>query len=210
MHSSFPKSTISIVNRNGDVLYQNIKAVFANNMFLIEDIKLIFEEGDIIEKMLPNGKSERYEILETGFTEGLSSIPAHFQTQVRKIIKHKAENVQGHTPSIINNTYSGVANLQIQQNTHDSSQVMNIQNGLDYEQLELIVELLESKKLNKIIPADQEEEFENMKSSLGTYVVKKESEGKIKALLTSLKTFLGTCATSAASAIIIEQINKII
>jgi hypothetical protein len=210
MLSNFPKSNISIFNRDGEVLYQNIKAVFADNIFVIEDIKLIFEEGDIIEKMLPNGNSERYEILETGFTEGLSSIPAHFQTKVRKIIKHKAENIQGHTPSIINNTYSGVANLQVQQNTHNSSQVMSIQNGLDYEQLELIVELLESKKLNRIIPTDQESEFENMKSSLEKAVVTREPEGKIKALLTSLRTFLGTCAASAASAIIIEQINKII
>ena len=210
MLSSFPKSTISIVNRDGDVLYQNIKAVFADNMFLIEDIKLIFEEGDIIEKLLPNGKSERYEIIETGFTEGLSTIPAHFQTKVRKIIRHKAENMQWHAPSVINNTYSGVANLQVQQNTHNSSQVMSIQSGLDYEQLELIVELLESKKLNRIIPTDQESEFENMKSSLETAVIAREPEGKIKALLTSLRTFLGTCAASAASAIIIEQINKII
>ena len=210
MLSNFPKSNISIINRDGEVLYQNIKAVFADNIFVIEDIKLIFEEGDIIEKMLPNGNSERYEILETGFTDGLSTIPAHFQTKVRKVIKHKAENIQRHTPSVINNTYSGVANLQVQQNTHNSSQVMSIQSGLDYDQLELIVDLLESKKLNRIIPTGQESEFENMKSSLETAVVTREPEGKIKALLTSLRTFLGTCAASAASAIIIEQINKII
>lgn len=210
MLSSFPKSTISIVNRDGDVLYQNIKAVFADNTFLIEDIKLIFEEGDIIEKMLPNGKSERYEILETGFTEGLSSIPAHFQTKVRKIINHKAENIQGHTPSIINNTYSGVANLQVQQNTHNSSQVMSIQNGLDYEQIELILELLNCDKLKKEIPAERLNEFDRAKDNLESAILRKEPKEKIKPLLSFIKDFFITFGTSALSAMLVDQISKII
>jgi len=210
MLSSFPKSTISIINRRGEVLYQNIKTVFADSIFLIEDTTLIFEEGDIIEKTLPNGISERYEILETGYTEGLGSISAHFQVKVKKIIKHKVDNIQGRSPNIIHNTYSGVANLQIQQNTYDSVQVMKTQNNMDYEQLELIVELLDTKRLNEAILAEQEDEFKNIKRSLESAVSEKESEGKIKSLLASLKNFLSTCITSAASTLIIDQINKIL
>ncbi|RFU93664.1 hypothetical protein DYP60_13635 [Sphaerochaeta halotolerans] len=210
MLSGFPKSTISIINRDGEVLYQNIKAVFADNMFLIEDIKLIFEEGDIIEKLLPNGKSERYEILETGFNEGLSTIPAHFQTKVRKIIKHKAENIQGYTPSIINNTYSGVANLQVQQNTHNSSQVMNIKNGLDYEQIELILELLKCDKVKNEIPAERLSEFEKAKDDLESAIQRKDPKEKIKPVLSFIKNLIFTCGTSALSAMVVDQISKII
>jgi hypothetical protein len=49
--------------------------------------RLPFEEGDSIERTLPNGFTERYRILDLGFQARLHSIPDHFQLKVQKELK---------------------------------------------------------------------------------------------------------------------------
>jgi hypothetical protein len=46
---------------------------------------LLVEDGDTVERRLPNGTLERFHVLDTGFHPGLHSIQPHFQMEVEKL-----------------------------------------------------------------------------------------------------------------------------
>ena len=54
---------VSLIKSNGD-RYDNIRANLQSNVgkMLTQEMKIPFEEGDIIERILPNGINEQYEI----------------------------------------------------------------------------------------------------------------------------------------------------
>lgn len=56
-------------------------------MILIEDGELDIEENDTIQRGLPNGKSEKYLVIDRGFMRVIGSFPNHYQTKVKKIIE---------------------------------------------------------------------------------------------------------------------------
>ncbi len=61
-----------------------LKAVFGKGKFTVFDGTLDVNEGDLIDRPLPNGKAERYDVLEVNFTHKFHSIPAHIDMEVRK------------------------------------------------------------------------------------------------------------------------------
>ncbi len=83
--SHFPTEKIAIIKTNGTII-EGIDAFFSDNMFLIEDGELDIEENDTIQRSLPNGKSEKYLVIDRGFMRAIGSFPNHYQTRVKKII----------------------------------------------------------------------------------------------------------------------------
>jgi hypothetical protein len=77
------RDTVSLIKQSGQ-RFDGIKAGVQEKMIFIHDATLLAEDGDIIERVLPNGITERFTILDTGFHKGLHSIPDHFQMKVRK------------------------------------------------------------------------------------------------------------------------------
>ncbi|MES2923888.1 MAG: hypothetical protein V4819_20205 [Verrucomicrobiota bacterium] len=61
-----------------------LQAAFGNNEFTVFDGTLDVTEGDLIDRPLPNGKAERYDITNASFTHKFHSIPAHVRMTVRK------------------------------------------------------------------------------------------------------------------------------
>src|SRR3984893_13988756 len=61
-----------------------LRAVFAKNAFTVFDGSLDVTEGDCIDRPLPNGKAERYDIVEVNFTHKFHELPAHVDMKVRK------------------------------------------------------------------------------------------------------------------------------
>lgn len=56
-----------------------------NKRLITFDMNLDVEDNDVAERTLPNGKIERFRILDTGFNSGLHGIPASFQMRVEKV-----------------------------------------------------------------------------------------------------------------------------
>jgi len=50
-----------------------------------KDGNLPVQEGDVVERKLPNGMIETYVVEERGFRKGMHSIPDHYQMKVRKV-----------------------------------------------------------------------------------------------------------------------------
>lgn len=61
-----------------------LKASFGKGKFTVFDETLDVSEGDLIERPLPNGKAERYDIVDVEFSQGLHDIPPSYSLQVHK------------------------------------------------------------------------------------------------------------------------------
>jgi len=60
------------------------KTSFSENTFTIFDGTLDVGEGDVIDRPLPNGKAERYDIFDVSYQHKFHGIPAHVSLKVRK------------------------------------------------------------------------------------------------------------------------------
>lgn len=97
------------------------KATVSQNTAIISDEQLDINEGEKLIRALPNGKEEVYLVLDSEFSPGLASIPAHFNLTLRKATAVQAPSMR-HTTVNIHNS-SG-----IQVGDHN---VVNIQNALN-------------------------------------------------------------------------------
>ena len=61
-----------------------LKVAFSKDKFTVFDHTLDVSEGDTVERSLPNGKTERYDIIHVHFSQGLQQIPPSYGLQVRK------------------------------------------------------------------------------------------------------------------------------
>lgn len=114
---------VSLLKQDGTRV-DNIRAQVGAKKIMIDDVKLAIEEGDLIERELPNGLTERFLVLDRGFKQGLggpSRIPPHYQVEVRKESKISPANPR----SVVYNLYG--ANPRVNNNSIDAS--MNVVNA---------------------------------------------------------------------------------
>jgi hypothetical protein len=74
---------VALVKKDGR-RFPNVPASVQHGKIFIDDASLPVEEGDHIERELPNGLTERFLVLDRGFYKGMHDIPDHYQIQVRK------------------------------------------------------------------------------------------------------------------------------
>src|SRR5688500_16469793 len=86
-----------------------LKSAFSQNKFTIFDPTLDVSEGDIVERPLPNGKAERYDVVHVHYSQGLHAIPPSYELQVRK----QGSLVQFHKPSVTNISISNSQGFQV-------------------------------------------------------------------------------------------------
>lgn len=115
---SFSRDIIIIKKKNGEVL-TNIKAMVQPKVIFINDKTLKIEPCDIIERMLPNGIKERYEVIDPQYFDNPEG---HFQIKVRKLGLNEAKISQ----NTINHNYTG-NNFRVNNNSIDNS--INITNN---------------------------------------------------------------------------------
>ncbi len=97
--------TVTLIKPNGKK-YEDIKASVQTKKIFINDATLPIEEGDIIERVLPNKLVENYEVVDRGYNEEWEGIPAHYQIDVRK-----QTNIEVNRPTIFNNTFNPTLNI---------------------------------------------------------------------------------------------------
>jgi hypothetical protein len=64
--------------------YDNLKSVVERDAIIFDDVTVPLEEGDQIERQVPGGRTELYEVLDSGFTRGGGGIPGFYHAKVRK------------------------------------------------------------------------------------------------------------------------------
>ena len=86
-----------------------LKAAFSSDTFRIFDDQLDVSEGDLIDRPLPNGKAERYDIVHVKFSQGLDAIPPSFALLVHK----QGSLVQYNEPPVTNISISNSQGFQV-------------------------------------------------------------------------------------------------
>jgi hypothetical protein len=85
--------------------FADIPCAVTRDTITIDDATLPLEEGDRLQRTLPNGLLESYEVLDRGFYTGMYDIPDHYQAKVRKESSPPRQptvtyNVSGHNSRV--------------------------------------------------------------------------------------------------------------
>ena len=116
--SQFMNETVTLRKKNG--VTQSFRAIVEPKKVFTEDGNLPVEEGDEIERKLPNGMVETYSVLDRGFYPGMGGvIPNHYQMKVRKISETSARAQIRPGPTHIYNVTGANARVNVQ--SSDSS-----------------------------------------------------------------------------------------
>jgi hypothetical protein len=92
--SNFPTEKITLIKKTGETI-KDIEANVQTKKIFSEDASIIIEEGDVFERILPNGAIEQYLVIDRGFYKGMRGMPDHYQTSVEKVTdrKEKQNNI---------------------------------------------------------------------------------------------------------------------
>jgi hypothetical protein len=105
---------VDLIRMNGEV-HRNIKATMWGNTIHLKDTLLFIEEGDTIQRVLPNGMQEKYTIINVVYNQSYKSAPASYRLEVEKQTKLQKPAVE----SIVFN--SSGHNTRININSTDNS-----------------------------------------------------------------------------------------
>lgn len=112
---SMMNDVVTLVKSDGRQ-FADIPANVQPKMIFIDDGKIPIEEGDHIERLLPNGLLERYLVLDRGFFGASGGFKDHYQIQVRKVTAIPRDPV---AQTIIYNLHGANSRVNIQ--SHDQS-----------------------------------------------------------------------------------------
>ena len=79
----FLNDRVTLVKKDGQQ-FENLSASVQPGLIFTDNPKIPIEDGDQFERQLPSGIVEVFTVVESGFQQGLVTIPAHYQSKVRK------------------------------------------------------------------------------------------------------------------------------
>lgn len=89
MLSAFPTEKLILHKQDGTAT--TVTALVDRNKIHCDDVDVVIEEGDIYERILPNGAKEYFRVTDRGFYKGDHGIPDNYQSEVEKISQDVAE-----------------------------------------------------------------------------------------------------------------------
>ena len=168
---------VTLVKSNGTVVREDIPAVVSQNQITMFVKDLPIEVGDHFLRQLPSKLVEDYIVVDPGFHAGLSAIPPHFQTKVRRSDAPLA------TPQTVIANFHG-ANSRMNINSIDNS--INIASDIPISQVKDFVA-----QVRGAIPALPEQQQQTILAPLVELEVEAStptpSQTKIRAVLAALK-----------------------
>jgi hypothetical protein len=102
MFEGLANDVIALIKVDGTT-YNNVKADVQPTTIYIGDSTLPVEEGDHLARVLPNGLTEKYLVIDRGYYNEWAGEPAHYQVKVRKESTIKLEQ----KPSQVNYYLNG-------------------------------------------------------------------------------------------------------
>lgn len=111
----FPKEKARLIKEDSSVI-DNIDALFDGKTIFVDDASVCIEEGDVLERTLPNGLKEQFLVVDRGYYPETQGIPAHYQVKVEKRPNyHKATRGQIINSYVIND--AGKVNINSTDNS---------------------------------------------------------------------------------------------
>lgn len=133
MLRDFMKDKLTLVKQDGQRI-ENVGAAVTPGKIIIDNGKLPVEEGDTLERLLPNGLVEQYTVLDRGYFAEFHGQPAHYQIEVQKEsgIPRRSNN------QTIYNVTGPNARVNVQ-STDTSTNVVNVAAPQLFEQLAISI-----------------------------------------------------------------------
>ena len=128
------RDKVSLIKEDGS-RFDDIKANVQPDKIFIDDASLPIEEGDKLERTLPNNLVESYVVLDRGYYESIGGISSHYQVKVRK-----ESAIPVRTPSpVVYNLIGDSSRVNI--NSQDASaNVVNITRSNLFEEMKRVIE----------------------------------------------------------------------
>lgn len=111
------RDTCTLVKADGRTFPNLIASVQPTTVILLDEDAVPVEEGDIVERALPNGLLDRFEILERGYCAARGGTPAHYQVSVRRL----PNSVRSAPPAAVYTVNLHGSNARAYVNSHDAS-----------------------------------------------------------------------------------------
>lgn len=83
--SRLMNNTVTLIKKDNSSRIPDIKASVQPGKILIDGDHILIEPGDFIEHKMSNGATDIYKVIDPGFHEKFSSIPAGYQMKVEKL-----------------------------------------------------------------------------------------------------------------------------
>jgi hypothetical protein len=193
---SMMNDSIRILKSDGQEIEGLKASVQSKGIYLMRSDVLV-EPNDLIQRVMSNGGTETFRVIDPGFHEGLHSIPSHYQMKVQKLGIPEAEkaiqsityNISGPNARVNNNSVdisTNVANINSDISEHISMLRQEVQH--------LIAAHEEKKEALEIVDAI-EEQFESStpsKAVLKTLISVLPHAGSIASIGSFLLSALGS------------------
>ena len=96
--------TVAIIKTDGR-RFDGVKASVQTKRIMTMNVSNAIEAGDIIERVLPNGVTERFEIIEANFQAEFHAIPARYSLSYRRL--HGALTTRAARPALVSDVAMG-------------------------------------------------------------------------------------------------------
>ncbi|ENK2255963.1 hypothetical protein AB3A94_000925 [Vibrio alginolyticus] len=177
MFSDLMRDKVTVLKKNGEK-YEDIQASVQSKKTFIQRSDILIETGDLIQRKMSNGGIETYEVIEPGFHEGSSIIPAGYQIKHKNLGLPEAEKAAQSITYNLNGPNSRVNN----HSTDNSTNVVN-----DNSAVAEHIELLRS-EINRLVQSSQEKQdaLDIVDAIEGQFTLEKPSKAVVNTLISSL------------------------
>lgn len=168
---------VKVIKSDGQEIEDLKASVRSKSIYLMQSDVLI-EPNDLIQRIMSNGGTETFKVIDPGFHENLDEIPAHYQMKVQKLgIPEAKKAIQSITYHI-----SG-PNARVNNNSTDNStNIININQDIA-EHLSML-----RKEVEKIVQTSENKKdaLEVVDAIEGQFESGKPSKAVIKTLVSAL------------------------
>jgi hypothetical protein len=123
-----------LILRKADGTTRNFRGRVSGNTLITFESTLPCAEGDTVERDLPSGQTDRFEILDTGFQPAYPPIGPHFQMKVRKVTDGVVPSLHGTSVTNIYNVHGPNARFN-SQSVDQSHNVVSVGEGELFQKL---------------------------------------------------------------------------
>lgn len=152
----------TLAKADGRTFPNLIASVQPPTIFLLDEGAIPVVEGDILERALPNGLLDRFEIVERGYFAARSGIPAHYQAKVRRLSDAVPSTPQ---PAVYTLNLHG-SNARAYVNSHDAS--LNVVGATSDELFAAIRRALDDGTIESTVKSNIVEQLSALESAQGT------------------------------------------
>ena len=160
----FLNDRVTLVKKDGQ-RFENLSASVQPGLIFTDNPKIPIEDGDQFERQLPSGIVDVFTVVDSGFQQGLHSIPAHYQSKVRKNTAESPRSPRpAAEPQVVYNLIGPNARVNIQ-SSDSSTNVVSVESAVLFDDLR---KTIRESSLDSTVEQQLIQNVEAMQSAVGT------------------------------------------